>query len=135
MVAADRGAAALAPLSGTFSLDAIPVLLGLLIVVQGFETSRYLGEEFDAPTRIRTMRLAQIVAAAIYVAFFALMLPVLPDTLDVAGETAIIDAAAAVGAILPLMLTIGAGRQPVQRGRRRRHRVVGPGLRDRRQAV
>jgi len=102
------GAAAMVPLEGHFEASAIPVLLGLLIVVQGFETSRYLGEEFDAETRIRTMRLAQNVAAAIYLTFFVLMLPLLPETLDVAGETAIIDAAAAVGAILPLMLTIGA---------------------------
>jgi len=107
-IAFAEGAAALVPLEGHFDLATIPVLLGLLIVVQGFETSRYLGEEFDPATRIRTMRLAQIVSAAIYIAFFVLMLPLMPQTLDVAGETAIIDAAAAVGAILPLMLTIGA---------------------------
>lgn len=107
-VYARGGSDGLAPLEGHFGISTVPVLLGLLIVVQGFETSRYLGEEFDAATRIRTMRLAQVVAAAIYTAFFLLMLPVLPETLEVAGETAIIDAAAAVGVILPLMLTIGA---------------------------
>lgn len=88
--------------------DSAPVLLGLLIVVQGFETSRFLGEEFDASTRIRTMRLAQIVATAIYLAFFALMSPMLATALHGAGETAIIDVAAALSLLLPLALTVGA---------------------------
>ena len=38
------------------------ILGGTLITVQGFETSRYLGEEFDADTRIRSCRLSQIIA-------------------------------------------------------------------------
>ena len=34
--------------AGKFELKSLPVLLGLLIVVQGFETTRFMGEEFDA---------------------------------------------------------------------------------------
>ncbi len=107
-LAGANGAAALAPLPGKIEPAGVPVLFGLLIVVQGFETSRYLGEEFSPDTRIRTMRLAQWVAAVIYLVFFALMLPLLPQATEGAGETAIIDVAGAVGAILPLMLTLGA---------------------------
>lgn len=107
-VVSENGPAMLVPLPGRIEPTAVPVLLGLLIVVQGFETSRYIGEEFDAPTRIRTMRLAQWVAVGIYLVFFALMLPLLPQALEGAGETAIIGAAAAVGVLLPLMLTFGA---------------------------
>jgi hypothetical protein len=86
----------------------IPVLLGLLILVQGFETSRFLGEGFDRETRIRSMRLAQILASAIYLAFFALMSPLLATAMAGKGETAIIDAAAVLGPLLLLALTVGA---------------------------
>lgn len=44
---------------------AVTLAFGLLVTVQGFETSRYLGEEYDAETRIRSMRLAQWLSAAI----------------------------------------------------------------------
>ena len=42
----------LAPLSPDGGDHMLRVVLGLLIVVQGFETSRFMGDEFDAPTRI-----------------------------------------------------------------------------------
>ena len=45
------------------------VLAGTLIVVQGFETTRYLGDQFDADTRIRASRDAQILSSAIYLLF------------------------------------------------------------------
>jgi len=49
---------------------------GTLIVVQGFETPRYLGEEFDAPTRIAASRWSQVISTAVYLLFVALALPV-----------------------------------------------------------
>lgn len=68
------------------------VLLGLVILVQGFETSRYLGDSYDAEMRIRTMRRAQWIATAIYGAFIALITPYFAGPLpDSGGETAIID--------------------------------------------
>ncbi len=88
--------------------SAMPAVLGLLIMVQGFETSRFLGESFDAPTRIRSMRRAQLVASGIYLAFFALMSPLLTTVMQGAGETAIIDAAARLAPLVPLGLTLGA---------------------------
>ncbi|HHN74033.1 MAG TPA: hypothetical protein ENK10_02265, partial [Acidobacteria bacterium] len=50
---------ALADVSSAVDLRDLRVVLGLLIVVQGFETSRYLGEEHPPEVRIRTMRAAQ----------------------------------------------------------------------------
>ena len=38
------------------------MLGGIVITVQGFETVRYLGDEFDAQTRIWASRVAQLVA-------------------------------------------------------------------------
>ncbi len=48
--------------------EILTILGGTLIVVQGFETSRYLEEEFDAETRIRSCRLSQIVSTVVYLA-------------------------------------------------------------------
>ena len=84
--------------------------LGLLIVVQGFETSRFLGSEHSAAVRARTMNAAQTIAAVIYLVFLGLMLVVMtPDQASTdAGVTAIVTLAAAVAAVLPLMITIAA---------------------------
>jgi len=57
------------------------IVAGTLIVVQGFETSRYLGDIFDANTRVRASRWSQLLSSAVYIVFVALALPVL-HTLD-----------------------------------------------------
>lgn len=88
--------------------SSLPVLLGMLIMVQGFETSRFLGEEFDRPTRVRTMRLAQLVATAIYITFFLLLAPLMLTAMEGTGETAVMDAALIVSPLLPLALMFGA---------------------------
>ncbi|EEE35563.1 conserved hypothetical protein [Rhodobacteraceae bacterium KLH11] len=62
------------------------VVAGTLIVVQGFETSRYLGREFDTETRIRSSRLSQIISMVVYIAFIALATPLM-HTLDGKVET------------------------------------------------
>ena len=41
---------------------AFTLMGGLIVTVQGFETSRYLGGTYDAGMRIRSMRLAQMLA-------------------------------------------------------------------------
>lgn len=55
----------------------VTLLAGTLIVVQGFETTRYLGDQFDADTRVRASRDAQIVSSAIYVLFVASATPLM----------------------------------------------------------
>lgn len=86
---------------------AAALAFGLLVTVQGFETSRYLGAAYDADTRIRSMRIAQWVSSAIYLVYIALL------TYDFAsperlGETAVIDMMAVVAPILPLLLVAAA---------------------------
>lgn len=44
-------------------------ILGFFALVQGFEASRYLTEEYSAEERIRTMRIAQIIATVAFVLF------------------------------------------------------------------
>ena len=85
------------------------MLGGMLLVVQGFETSRYLGAAYPAPMRARTMKWAQLSSAAIYLVFVALVVPVLvflpagkPD------ETAIIGITGHVATVLPYLLVFAA---------------------------
>ncbi len=85
------------------------MLGGMLLVVQGFETSRYLGKTYPADMRRKTMNYAQISSALIYLAFVALVVPVLihlpggkPD------ETAIIDITSYVAPVLPYLLVLAA---------------------------
>jgi hypothetical protein len=94
--------------SPEFDLHTIRVLLGLLIVVQGFETSRFMGDEFDTDTRIRTMRWAQGISAVVYLVFFGLLTVLFRYLGEDKGITAIIELVGHVALILPLMLTVGA---------------------------
>jgi hypothetical protein len=79
----------------------IPVLLGLIITVQGFETSRYLGHAYDAPTRIRTMRRAQWISTVIYALFLVLLTPFLSEAARAPGVAGILD-------IVGLFVLVGA---------------------------
>ena len=86
----------------------LPLLLGLLITVQGFETSRYLGESYDQATRVRTMRLAQWISSAIYLAFLALLTPVLGRAAQAEGVAGIYDVMSFVTPVLGLFVLGGA---------------------------
>jgi hypothetical protein len=67
-------------------------VLGLVILVQGFETSRFLGEEYRPEMRVRTMRHAQWIATGIYMLFILLVTRLLTGELSATGgETQIVD--------------------------------------------
>jgi hypothetical protein len=88
--------------------EGITLAFGLIVTVQGFETSRYLGATYDAATRIRSMYLAQMISTAIYMAYVLLIsFSALPRP-DAISETAIIDMMRPVAAVLPLMLVAAA---------------------------
>ena len=89
-------------------LQTLRMLGGILLVVQGFETSRYIGDAYDGETRILTMRRAQIISGVIYVVFVALTSPVLVGYHGVRDETAIINISAQVTLVLPALLVIAA---------------------------
>lgn len=87
---------------------AITLAAGLLVTVQGFETSRYMGATYSATLREHAMRLAQWIATAIYMIYILLIGYVFsPDTV-VLSETAIIDMMVIVAPILPLLLIVAA---------------------------
>ncbi len=97
------------PVSDTDLITRLRMLGGLLLVVQGFETSRYLGGSYPADMRARTMLWAQVSSAAIYLLFVALIVPVLiflPT--GAADDTAIIAVSGHVAWILPFLLILAA---------------------------
>ena len=88
--------------------QAFALTAGLLVTVQGFETSRYLGEEYTAQIRIRSMRLAQWTATAIYMVYILLLSYVfVPSGFDL-NETAIVDLMAVIAPVLPWLLIVAA---------------------------
>ena len=94
-------------LSSVIDFHDLRVLFGLLIVVQGFEISRYLGDEYPAKQRIATMRAAQILSAAIYLVFLALTTILFREGLG-ADVTAIIEMTKPVAVILPVLIAVAA---------------------------
>lgn len=86
----------------------ITLLAGLIVTVQGFETSRYLGAAYDASTRIKSMRLAQWISTGIYCLYIILLTYALDSGSLSLDETAIIDLMQVVAPILPLLLVIAA---------------------------
>ena len=82
-------------------------ILGLLIIIQGFETSRYLGQAYNAQTRIQTMRYAQWITGFIYVTFVGFSLVVF-NNIHVINETTTIDLCRIIAPVLPLLLIIAA---------------------------
>ncbi|MBO6824969.1 MAG: hypothetical protein JJ879_02105 [Sneathiella sp.] len=91
------------------NMGSIQLLAGMLLMVQGFETSRYLGDEYDADTRIKSMRIAQILAGVIYAGFVFLFMPLLGLVQGQSvNETAIIGILEHVSFILPFMMIVAA---------------------------
>ena len=94
------------PTVGTW--QAFTLTAGLLVTVQGFETSRYLGDDYSAGVRIRSMRLAQWTATAIYMVYILLLSYAFEPSGLALDETAIIDMMAVIAPILPWLLIAAA---------------------------
>ena len=90
------------------STDNIRKLMGLLIVVQGFETSRFLGDQHPAEERIASMRFAQLGSSAIYVVFIGLAMVLVAGSVPDASVTAIVKMVGPVAAVLPFFIVIAA---------------------------
>ncbi len=85
------------------------MLAGILLVVQGFETSRFLGEKYHAEMRVRTMRRAQLISGVLYVVSVIVLLPIVQH-LDLT-HIRIADIVTTTGlaaSALPLMLIVAA---------------------------
>ncbi len=88
--------------------SAVTLGFGLIVTIQGFETSRYLGAEYDVKTRIWSMRFAQYISSAIYVVYVSLIAYAFRPEEFGLSETAIIDMMNVVAPILPVLLIAAA---------------------------
>lgn len=93
----------LANMPSEFGFDEIRTFLGLLIIVQGFEISRFIGGAHSRDERIRTMRYAQWIATIVYLFFISLVTVLFQPGLG-ADVTAIREIVQPVAIVLPLLV-------------------------------
>ena len=90
------------------TFETFQILAGILLIVQGFETSKYLGEKYTPEERVKSMKLAQFISGFIYVSFIFLITPILyrlPE--GKVDETAIIMLASTISLVLGYLIRIG----------------------------
>ncbi|OOZ39289.1 hypothetical protein BOW53_12040 [Solemya pervernicosa gill symbiont] len=85
------------------------IMAGALLVVQGFETSRFLGTKYSPEVRVITMRRAQIISGVLYVLAVVALLPVVQhlDLMNVKLAN-IVHVTGLVAVVLPVMLIAAA---------------------------
>ena len=89
--------------------ELLPILAGTLIVVQGFEITRYLGASYSAEVRMAASRNAQIIATVVYMSFVLLATPLLHVlSTETIAENGLIDLARHVVVWLPIPLVAAA---------------------------
>ncbi len=98
----------LPPWPDTGILTGVLVLGGIVITVQGFETVRYLGDAFDGPTRIWASRVAQLVAASIYIGFVAAATPAMGLGTAAGADDTLLDITDRIAPVLALPLALSA---------------------------
>ncbi len=90
------------------TLETLQILAGIFLIVQGFETSKYLGEKYTPAERVKSMKLAQLISGFIYISFIFLVTPLLylldKTKLD---ETAVIMLAAAISVVMGFLIKTG----------------------------
>lgn len=90
------------------TFETLQILAGILLIVQGFETSKYLRGVYTQKERVKSMKLAQIISGFIYVSFIFLITPLFyllnGQKLD---ATAIILLAGALSVVLGFLIKTG----------------------------
>jgi hypothetical protein len=86
----------------------LTIVAGTLIVVQGFETPRYLGKMFDTKVRVSASRWSQLISTTVYVVFVALALPLVPALNGQYDDNSLIKLAGIASSLLVMPLIIGA---------------------------
>lgn len=101
------GTWALPTMGVDWNFETLRKLLGAFLIVQGFETSRYMGNAYKARERATTMRYAQWLSASIYLVFIGLA-SIFLGHFSAISETGIITLSAQVAAVVPFLLVVGA---------------------------
>lgn len=88
--------------------EILTIVSGTLIVVQGFETPRYLGETYEANTRIAASRWSQIISTVVYLIFVTLSLPLLHTLNNQYDDNSLIRLVGAASSLLVTPLIMAA---------------------------
>jgi hypothetical protein len=88
--------------------EAFRKLLGLFVLVQGFESARYIGAYFSPEERVKTMRSAQYISSVIYVLFVAFSLILFATVKAPNNVTAIFTVSEQVSVFLPFLIMAAA---------------------------
>jgi len=88
--------------------EILTIVAGTLIVVQGFETPRYLGNSFEADVRVSASRWSQIISTAVYVVFVALALPVVHTLNGSYDDNSLISLVGVAASLLVVPLIVAA---------------------------
>ena len=99
---------AMPPVPDIAPVHALLVLGGIVITVQGFETVRYLGAQYNAGTRIWASRMSQLIAASIYIGFVAVATPVMGLGTSAGADDTLLDITRRVAPFLGLPLALSA---------------------------
>ncbi len=83
-------------------------LLGFFAIVQGFEAARYMGAYFGAQERVKTMRIAQVIASTVFVLLIALSLILFVQVKPEPNGTAIFIVSREVSVFLPFLILAAA---------------------------
>ncbi len=84
------------------------IVAGALIIVQGFETTRYTGDVYDARTRVRASWWSQVIAGIVYLSFVALGTPLVASLHGNYDANSLLDLSATASVLLPVPLVLAA---------------------------
>ena len=88
--------------------EMLTIVAGTLIVVQGFETPRYLGDVFKADVRVSASRWSQIISTAVYIAFIAVAMPLVHTLNGQYDDNSLMKLAGVASALLVAPLVLAA---------------------------
>ena len=88
--------------------ERLTIVAGTLIVVQGFETTRYLGQQYDASVRVSASRWSQIISTCVYIVFVAVAMPVVYTLHGQYNDNSLIKLAGTASSLLVAPLVIAA---------------------------
>lgn len=88
--------------------EILTIVAGTLIVVQGFETTRYLGKTFDAGVRVSASRWSQIISTFVYILFVAVAMPLVHTLNGQYNDNSLIKLAGTASSLLIVPLIIAA---------------------------
>ncbi len=88
--------------------EILTIVAGTLIVVQGFETTRYLGKDFDVKVRVSASHWSQIISTVVYLVFIAVAMPLVQTLNSQYDDNSLMKLAAGASSLLVAPLVIAA---------------------------